>query len=186
MFNLFRKSTLEPLDVSMAGVKRADRLLIVGCRDPRLIAALGAKPGLNGRVCAVDDSEARTAAAARFAEREGVLMESATAPLWELPFEDAAFDVVVVQDALAEMTPDRRASTLQDVRRVLRPGGRCLVIEPARGGLGALFRGRAGDAHYKTSGGAASALKAEGFLAVRTLAEREGRVFAEGVKKNVK
>ena len=37
------------------------------------------------------------------------------------------------------------------------------------------------DPHYLSSGGAVTALKAEGFKAVRQLAERDGLSFFEGI-----
>ena len=56
-----------------------------------------------------------------------------------------------------------------------------LVGAAARGGLGALFsRGESGPPFAST--GAVEALQADGFRSVRTLAEREGLVFVEGVK----
>ena len=36
MFKWFRTTALDPLSVSMAGVKLGDRVLIVGCSDPPL------------------------------------------------------------------------------------------------------------------------------------------------------
>src|SRR5438045_2400132 len=60
--------------------------------------------------------------------------------------------------------------------------GRIVVVERApRSGLGALLRaGEPPDPHYQSSGGAIAALKAEGFKAVRELAERDGLSFFEG------
>ena len=54
MFKWFKPAALDPLSVSMCGAKLGDRVLVVGCGDPRLVAALGAKAGLSGRACAVD------------------------------------------------------------------------------------------------------------------------------------
>ena len=93
MFKWIRKSTLDPLAVSMSGVKLADRLLVIGCSDPSLIAALGAKVGLTGRACAVDEDPSLVASAAQIAEREGVLIESAPAPGLKVPYPDESFDV---------------------------------------------------------------------------------------------
>ena len=63
------------------------------------------------------------------------------------------------------------------------PRGRIVVIERGRrGGLGGLFRGgEPPDPSYQRSGGAVAALQAEGFKAVRQLAEREGLSFFEGI-----
>jgi hypothetical protein len=40
MMRWFRKPAGDPLAVSMSGLKLGDRLLVLGCSDPRLIAAL--------------------------------------------------------------------------------------------------------------------------------------------------
>jgi ubiquinone/menaquinone biosynthesis C-methylase UbiE len=186
MMGFFRKTDPYEFPSAMAGVKMGNRLLVLGCGDPRLIAALASKVGLTGRACAVDARSERTIDAARVVEREGALVETATASYEKLPYEDAAFDLAVLHDLISDMVPERRVHTLQEVHRVLRPGGRCLVVEPsARGGLGALVARRSVNEHYAASGGAVKALQAEGFAAARTLADREGLLFVEGVKKNV-
>jgi ubiquinone/menaquinone biosynthesis C-methylase UbiE len=174
-----RRSTLEPLAVSMSGLKLGDRLLVIGSSDPPLIAALASKVGLTGRTCAVDADEGRVVEAGRVAEREGALIETVTAPGWTLPFDQGAFDVVVLRSML--LLAEARAA-LAEARRVLRAGGRAIAIEGRRRtGLGALVGGGASSA-----GAAADAtkiLESAGFVAVRVLAEREGMVFVEGVRK---
>jgi SAM-dependent methyltransferase len=49
-----------------------------------------------------------------------------------LPFETASCDVAIVQGGLhhLERLPDDLERTLDEVRRVLRPGGRLVVVEP--------------------------------------------------------
>jgi SAM-dependent methyltransferase len=179
----FRKSQLDPLAVTMAGVKLADRLLILGAGDVALTAALAAKAGLTGRACVLDASESATAASTTAVEREGVLIESFTAPWTMLPFDPHAFDVVVLRNVLKEVDSDARLRCAAEVHRVLRPGGRTVVIEDTGGGgFGARFRGGQADPMYERSGGATHALEAAGFRGVRTLAEREGQTFVEGVK----
>jgi ubiquinone/menaquinone biosynthesis C-methylase UbiE len=183
MFWLKKAAPAEPLAVSMAGVKLGDRLLVVGCGDPALVAQLALKTGLTGRACALDEDGARASRAARIVEREGALVETLTAPWTALPFENAAFDLVVIRDALAHLDPHRRPAMLGEVLRLLRPGGRCVVVEGAgRAGLAALLQPRTVNAEYASSGGAERALSAAGFRAVRSLAERDGLKFVEGVK----
>jgi SAM-dependent methyltransferase len=178
----FRKPVGDPLAVSMSGLKLGDRLLMLGCSDIPLAAALAAKVGLTGRACLVDESGDRLTAAAAAIEREGALIESFTALLVTLPFEPASFDVVVVRNALPLLPGSQRSAAVAEVTRVVRPGGRCIVIDDLpRSGLGGLIGGhRGGDG---SPGAAAVALLTEaGFRGVRTLAEREGFVFVEGVK----
>lgn len=181
---IFRKGT-EPyrLAVMMTGIKMGDRLLLLGCGDGGLFAALGAKVGLTGTACAFDDNEAAATRARKAAEKAGVLAEVQRARYDRLPYEDQSFDLVVARDVLPSMLPEVRVGCLREALRVLRPGGRIVAIEPTRrGGLGAFFTDRSVDPYYRSSGGAECAFRTEGFVAVRTLAEREGLTFVEGVK----
>lgn len=180
----FRKPQIDPLAVSMPGVKLADRLLVLGAEDPVLIAALASKSGLTGRACVLDVSPEATAAAAAAVEREGALVEPFASPWTTFPFDAHTFDVVVIHNVLRRLQNHERLRCVEEVHRVLRPGGRAVVIEGAqRAGLAALF-GSGGDVNteYRRSGGATHALQAAGFRGVRTLAEREGQLFVEGIK----
>jgi ubiquinone/menaquinone biosynthesis C-methylase UbiE len=182
----FRKSApSDPLAVTMAAVKLGDRFLAVGMRDTALIAALAAKSGLTGRACAVDADEARVKAGAAAIEREGALVDAVHAPWGLLPYDDESFDVAVVGGVLMTLAAQARALAASGVHRVLRPGGRVVVIEPAqRGGLvGALLNRQQADPDYITSGGAVATLTQAGFAAVRQLAEHQGQIFIEGIKK---
>lgn len=171
------------LAVMMTGIRMGDRLLLLGCGDGGLFAALGAKVGLTGTACAFDDNETAAARARKAAEKAGVLAEVQHARYDRLPYEDDSFDVVVARDVLPSMLPEVRVGCLREILRVLRPGGRIMAIEPTqRGGLGALFAGRSVDPYHRSSGGAEYSFRTEGFAAVRTLAEREGLTFVEGVK----
>lgn len=173
----------------MTGVALGDRVLQVGCTDASLFAAIGSKVGLSGRVSAVVPDDAHAARARRAAEKSGFLLEIETGDLGNLPFEDASFNLIVVdnQDGLlSSMRPEQRVAALQQAFRTLAPRGRIVVIERgARNGLGALFSSSPRtpvDPHYKSSGGALAALEAEGFRAARLLAERDGLSFFEGVR----
>jgi SAM-dependent methyltransferase len=180
---LFRRSEVDDLPVAMSGVKLADRVLVIGCSDPLLIAKLALKVGLTGRACAVDESPDRVAGAQRVAEREGTLIETAAAPGLKIPYESEGFDLVVVRE-VASPPPERLARALVEALRVLRRGGRCLLIEGAAASrVAGLFR-RAGGATVHDLEGTSRAVINAGFAAVRTLAERDGVLFVEGVKRN--
>jgi ubiquinone/menaquinone biosynthesis C-methylase UbiE len=166
------------LAVSMIGVKLGDRLLQIGCGDGGLLAALAAKTGLTGRAAAVDPSADAVARATRAAEHAGVLVEISAARLASLPFDASSFDVVVLLDALRPLTPEERTAVLAEASRVLRPGGRAIVVEPLpRGGLARLV-GPRNDPQYSTE----QWLRSAGMRAVRVVAERDGQRFVEGVR----
>ena len=175
----FKPASLEPLVVSMTGVRMGDRLLVIGGTQPLVIAQLAAKPGLTGRTCAVDESADLATKAAETAEKEGALVEVETAPFDQLPFESSTFDVVVVNRVIGRLDEGRRAACLREAARVLREGGRCVVIGPGRPtGIGAWF--------WKPSLVAADVeqwMQSAGFRAVHTLADREAMLFVEGARR---
>jgi ubiquinone/menaquinone biosynthesis C-methylase UbiE len=174
------------LAVAMTGVKLGDRLLQIGCADGSLLSAICSRVGMSGRACALVSSEADGARARRGAERGGFLLEIEKSSLNNFPYPDHSFDVIVVDNqngVIANAQPDDRVAILQEARRTLAPRGRIVVIERApRAGLAALLHtGPPADLDYRNSGGAVAALKAEGFKAVRQLAERNGLSFFEGI-----
>ena len=177
------------LAIAMTGVALGDRVLHVGCTDASLLGTIGSKVGLSGRVCAIVPDDAHAARARRAAEKFGFLLELETGALESFPFEDGAFNLIVVDDQdglLSSMKPEQRVAALRQAFRTLAPRGRIVIVErAARSGLGALLGSSASapvDPHYKSTGGAVAALEAEGFRAARLLAERDGLSFFEGVR----
>jgi ubiquinone/menaquinone biosynthesis C-methylase UbiE len=72
---------------------------------------------------------------------------------------------------------------LTECRRVLRAGGRLLALEAGtQTGLRGLFGGTKPDARYEGSAWTAAALDAAGFRPVRTIGDRQGYRFIEGLK----
>jgi ubiquinone/menaquinone biosynthesis C-methylase UbiE len=167
----FRKTAeRDALAVTMAGVKLGDRFLAIGVRDAKLVAALGIKAGLTGRACAVDADARRAASGAADVQGEGALVEVEQAAWDALPYNDGSFDVAVARDVLAGLDADPRRRAAGEALRVLRGGGRLLVIESTR-------RTRVDAAALTT------ALASAGFAAVRVLAEADHTIFVEGIKK---
>jgi len=185
---LFKRSgEKHGLAIAMTGVKLGNRLLQVGCTDPSLLAALSSKVGMSGRACVLVTSDEEAVRARRAAESAGLLIEIEKAPLAAFPFDNQSFDLVVIDDQdglISNALPEARVAALQHARRTLAPRGRIVVIERMpRAGLGALLSRATTpvNPHYRESGGAVTALKAEGFKAVRQLAERDGLSFFEGI-----
>ena len=174
------------LVVGMAGVKMGDRFLQIGCADGGRLAAIAQKVGLSGRALVVAPDEPSAARARKGAANAGVLVDVEVAPPTRLPVEDAAFDLVIVDDTaglMGTMRPENRVTTIREMLRVARPGGRAMVVGAApRGGLGALLSRGQSAPLFAASGDAIRSLQADGFRSVRTLAEREGLVFVEGIK----
>lgn len=170
------------LVVGMTGVRMGDRVAQIGCAHGGRLAAVAAKVGLTGRAVAIVPDEASAARARKGIEDAGVLVEIEVAPPTNLPVDGDAFDLAVVDDTgglFGSMRAEDRVATVRELLRMLRPGGRVVVIGASgRGGLGALFS-RASTAPPFDP---APSLEADGFKLVRKLAERDGLIFVEGVK----
>jgi ubiquinone/menaquinone biosynthesis C-methylase UbiE len=175
-----RKSSLERLPVAMSGVRMGERVLQIGIDDPSLAGAIAAKVGLSGHAALVVANERQAAQASAAAARAGALIDVQVTGHETLPFSDDSFDVVVLHAGglTAPLNDAAGVSMLRESLRVLRSGGRIVVIEGSPRGLMARFR-----AHERPDGGVAlGALGAAGFKAARLLAEREGYRFFEAVK----
>lgn len=169
-----RGRAMDPLHVSMTGVRMGERFLQIGCHDRALLAGLAAKVGLSGTaaVAVFDAAEARRAA--DIGTRVGALIEARTiGDPGAIPFDADAFDMIVVDDTggrLASLDAAARAACLRDARRVVRQGGRVEIVE---GGS----RPQGYDMLRELEGA--------GFKPVRVLAEREGFRFVEGLRPAV-
>jgi SAM-dependent methyltransferase len=163
-----------------------DRLVQIGCAQGGRLAAVAGKVGLSGRAVLVAPDEASAARGRKGAESGGVLVEVDIAPPTRLPLEADDFDVAIVDDTgglFGTMRAEDRAAAIRELGRILRPGGRVVFIGAVpRGGIGAILTRAQTGPPFAASGDAHAALEAGGFRAVRTLAEREGVVFVEGVK----
>jgi SAM-dependent methyltransferase len=174
------------LVIGMTGVKMGDRVVQVGCAHGGRLGAVAVKVGLSGRAVAIVPDEPSVERARKGAAAAGALVEIEIAPPTGLPIESDGFDLAVVDDTgglLGTLRPEDRVGSIRELLRVLRPGGRVMIIGAApRGGFGALLSRAQSGPPFAASGDAGRALQADGFKSVRTLAEREGLVFVEGIK----
>jgi ubiquinone/menaquinone biosynthesis C-methylase UbiE len=98
------------------------RLLDAGCGTGGFLRfALDA--GSPARLCGVDISSA----AIELCGRRVPDAELYVTPVWEIPFEDGAFDVIVMNDVLQHLPEGRIGATFSELRRLLAPDGALLV-----------------------------------------------------------
>lgn len=181
--NLFRRRENPfALVVGMAGVQMGDRVVQIGCANAPQLAAIASKVGLSGRAVAVVPDSGAGAEIEKAAMRAGVLIEVTVSPLVRLPVEDGGFDVAVIDDtgvSFTQSAPADQHALIRETLRVLRPAGRLMIIGAiARTGLSAALR--RGPALVSTD--PTPTLQADGYRAVRVLAERDGLIFYEGMK----
>ena len=166
-----RGQSMDPLQVSMTGVRMGERFVQIGCHDRALLAGLAAKVGLSGTaaVAAFDDAEAKRAGGV--GAKIGALIETQKIEGRGLPFDSDQFDMVVVDDTngrFAAIADGARLDYLREAKRIVRQGGRVEIVE------GAVSRADAYDALRD--------LTTAGFRPARVLAERDGFRFLEGLR----
>jgi ubiquinone/menaquinone biosynthesis C-methylase UbiE len=115
-----------PRVVELAALRPGLRVLDVAC-GTGLVARLAAEAvGVNGRVAALDLNPAMLAVATELPAIEGAPIAWIEGDARSLPFAEASFDVVCCQLGL-QFFPDREGA-LREMKRVLVPGGRAVVM----------------------------------------------------------
>ena len=129
-----RRATFQAL-IAAAGVQPGQRVLDVGCGTGYFARLLAHAVGRDGLVVGIDPSPAMISYASRQTGRaSNCQFQVGTVEALEFPAEH--FDVVVSSLVMHHLPEDLRVAALQEMRRVLRPGGKLLVAEaqnPRRG-----------------------------------------------------
>lgn len=126
--------------VQIAGVRKGDRVLDVAGGTADLSLAFARKVGPTGQVWLTDINHAMLSRGRDRVVDHGLLLPVAQCDAEKLPFPDNHFDVVTVAFGLRNMTHKDQA--IAEMRRVLKPGGRLLVLEfskPASALLGKAY-----------------------------------------------
>lgn len=111
-----------PQVADAAGIGAGQSVLDVACGTGVLACEAGRRVAPGGKVAGLD----RNAGMLRVARRKAPAFDWREGLAEELPFADAAFDVVVCQFGLMFFAD--RARALREMWRVLRPGGRLAVL----------------------------------------------------------
>ena len=113
--------------VAVAGVKPGQRVLDIAGGTGDLARAFARQVGPQGLVVHTDINEAMLRTGRDRLTDEGIVLPTTVCDAERLPFPDASFDLVSVAFGLRNMTHKDRA--LAEMGRVLKPGGRLLVLE---------------------------------------------------------
>ncbi len=118
--------------VRMTGIQLGDKVLDLAGGTGDIAIRLAAKVGPTGHVTLADINPSMLAEAERRlrGHRFEKLISLHEADAEDLPFGDASFDAVTIGFGLRNVT--NQAKALASMRRVLKPGGRLVILEFSR------------------------------------------------------
>ena len=129
LFTLGRERGFRERILKLAQLRPGESVLDVGCGTGGLAIEAKRQVGPGGTVRAIDPSAEMIARATRKARKAGLDVEFANAPAQELPFADAEVDIVLSTLMFHHLGRRARAECAQEMKRVLKPGGRVLVVD---------------------------------------------------------
>lgn len=117
--------------LDLAQIADGRSVLDIGCGTGTLAIAASRRVQPHGSVCGVDVSASMIAAAQRkrraFAPNTSLRFLAAEAVT--LPFADAMFDAAMIVTVMHMLPEPEHSLALQEASRVLRPGGRLLLVD---------------------------------------------------------
>src|SRR5262245_43047178 len=123
----FRQRTLD-----LAELQSGDAVLDVGCGTGTLLIEAAKRVGPSGSTHGLDRSTEMVAHARRKAAAQGVTASFVEGSADCLAFPDASFEVVFCTLMLHHLPASMQMATIVEMRRVLRPGGRMVIVDTQR------------------------------------------------------
>lgn len=127
-----REGRFRQFMLRLARLQPGEAVLDVGCGTGTLAIAARRLVGADGRVTGVDASVEMVERARVKAVRAGRDLTFVQATAQELPFEDGQFDIVIGTLMLHHLPKPIRSTFFHEAERVLKPGGRLLLIDFGR------------------------------------------------------
>jgi len=131
---LGREQTFRQRIVDLAQLQPGEKVLDVGCGTGTLAMVALQRVGATGGVSGIDPSVQMIARANHKATRRGLSLDFQVGVIERLAFPDQSFDVVLSTFMMHQLPDDLKRQGLVEIARVLKPGGRLLVVDTRRPG----------------------------------------------------
>lgn len=124
-----RESAFRQKVLDLARLKPGESVLDVGCGTGTLAIAARRRVGHDGNVFGIDASPEMIATAGKKARKAGLEINFRNQSIEALPFPDGRFDAVLSTVMLHHLPRKVREAGIREIRRVLKPGGRVLIVD---------------------------------------------------------
>ena len=128
---LGRERFLRETTLDLAGVKAGDGVLEVGCGTGTLTLAARRRVGPTGKAFGIDVIPGMIEASQRKAAQANEQITFQLGSIDAIPFSENLFEVVMCSFMIFHMSEKTRRKGLAEIQRVLKPGGRLLVVDMA-------------------------------------------------------
>lgn len=129
LLTLGRRAQLRRASIELAGIQPGARVLEVGCGTGDLALAARAKSGADGVVYGIDPAPEMIAVARDKTARAGLAVDFRPGVVEALAFPDAGFDIVLSSLMMHHLPDELKRRGLAEMARVLKPGGRLLIVD---------------------------------------------------------
>ena len=123
----FREETIRQAAIPTSAI-----VLDVGCGTGTLALLAKAQVGERGKVYGIDAAPEMIEVAQQKANQQKQSVDFRQGVIETLPFEDGMFDVVLSSMMIHHLPDDLKRRGLAEVYRVLKPGGRLLIVDMQR------------------------------------------------------
>ncbi len=118
--------------IDLAQLQPGERVLEVGCGTGDIALRAKACVGPTGQVTGIDPAWPMIQRASAKAARQGLTIDFQTGVIERLAFPDNTFDVVLSSFMMHMVPEEVKRQGLAEIARVLKPGGRLLVVDTKR------------------------------------------------------
>lgn len=122
-------SAMREMTVTLALIQPGEKILDVGCGTGDLSIAARKRAGPTAQVFGIDAAPEMVNVARRKAARMGMEVDFRVGLVEALDFPAGSFDVVLSSLMMHHLPDDLKVLALAEIRRVLKPGGRLLVLD---------------------------------------------------------
>ncbi|MBI4675794.1 MAG: class I SAM-dependent methyltransferase [Chloroflexi bacterium] len=132
LLTLGQSKKLRAWTIDAANIRAGETILDVGCGTGELTLLAKRAAGTNGRIYGIDASPEMIEFAREKAAREKLDVEFRLEPIEHLTFADNSMDVVLSSLMMHHLPGDLKRAGLQEIYRVLKPGGRVVIVDLKR------------------------------------------------------